>query len=78
MIFTVERFEKVTSTHDEAFKRGRAGAPEGTVVIATQQTQGKGRLGRKWFSEPGNLYVSLILRPKLKTSLAPQLTFSAS
>jgi BirA family biotin operon repressor/biotin-[acetyl-CoA-carboxylase] ligase len=41
------------------------GAPEGTVVIAEVQTGGKGRLGRKWFSPPGGVWLSILLRPKL-------------
>ena len=42
----------VDSTNDLAKALAAAGAPEGTVVIADQQTQGRGRLGRPWFSPP--------------------------
>lgn len=42
------------------------GAPEGTVVIAEQQTSGKGRLGRPWIASPNeNLTFSIILRPRI-------------
>jgi len=41
------------------------GAKEGTVIIAEEQTEGKGRKGRKWFSPPGGLWVSIILYPSL-------------
>jgi BirA family biotin operon repressor/biotin-[acetyl-CoA-carboxylase] ligase len=42
------------------------GADEGLVVIADEQTAGRGRLGRAWFSPPGqSLYLSVLLRPKL-------------
>ncbi len=40
-------------------------ATEGTVVLADQQTQGKGRFGRSWFSNSGSLTFSLLLQPKL-------------
>jgi BirA family biotin operon repressor/biotin-[acetyl-CoA-carboxylase] ligase len=57
-------FGRVTSTNDIAFSLARAGLPEGTLVIAEEQTRGKGRLGRGWHSPPGlGLWFSLVLRP---------------
>lgn len=53
----------VGSTQDVAAERARAGAPEGTVVVAEVQTAGRGRLGRRWESPPGGLYATMILRP---------------
>ena len=53
----------IGSTNDEAKRLARAGAPEGTLVWAREQTAGRGRRGRAWASPPGNLYCSLILRP---------------
>lgn len=38
-------------------------APEGTVIVAQTQTQGVGREGRTWYSEPGGLYLSALLKP---------------
>lgn len=38
--------------------------PDGTLVVAREQTQGRGRMGRRWFSPKGNLYASLALKPK--------------
>ena len=59
-------FGRVTSTNDIAFSLARAGSPEGTLVIAEEQTRGKGRLGRDWHSPPGlGLWFSLILRPDI-------------
>jgi BirA family biotin operon repressor/biotin-[acetyl-CoA-carboxylase] ligase len=61
----VRYFESVGSTNDEAAQLAAAGAPEGTVVIARQQTAGRGRRGRQWHSAPGaGIYMSLVLRPR--------------
>lgn len=54
----------VTSTMEVACGEAETGVPEGAVVIADEQTAGRGRLGRQWVSPPGsNLYLSVILRP---------------
>ena len=52
----------VGSTSDEARALAEAGAPDGTVVWALEQHGGRGRLGRRWASPPGNLYLSVVLR----------------
>jgi len=51
------------STNDDARGLARAGAEQGTVVVAGSQSAGKGRLGRGWASPRGGAYVSVILRP---------------
>jgi BirA family biotin operon repressor/biotin-[acetyl-CoA-carboxylase] ligase len=57
-------FDEVDSTNRVAQDLARAGAPEGTVVIADAQTRGRGRLGRGWVSPAGlNLYLSGVLHP---------------
>ncbi|MBU0679108.1 MAG: biotin--[acetyl-CoA-carboxylase] ligase [Verrucomicrobia bacterium] len=57
-------FAKVTSTMDVAKQLANAGAPEGLTVIAGEQTEGRGRMGRKWVSTGDKgLYLSVILRP---------------
>ncbi len=53
------------STNRVAKELARQGAEHGTVVLAETQTDGRGRLGRDFFSPPGGLYVSLILYPRL-------------
>ena len=54
----------VSSTMDVARDEAEGGAPDGTVVIADEQTQGRGRRGRRWVSPPGgNIYATIILRP---------------
>jgi BirA family transcriptional regulator, biotin operon repressor / biotin---[acetyl-CoA-carboxylase] ligase len=68
-------FENLTSTMSVAMKLGLEGSAEGTLVVAESQTQGKGRLGRSWYSpKHKGLYFSLILRPKILPSRAPLLT----
>jgi BirA family biotin operon repressor/biotin-[acetyl-CoA-carboxylase] ligase len=53
----------VGSTNDELEARARAGAPEGTVVVADEQTHGRGRLDRSWVSPPGaGLWMSALVR----------------
>ncbi|MEO7932068.1 MAG: biotin--[acetyl-CoA-carboxylase] ligase [Chthoniobacterales bacterium] len=57
-------YPEVTSTNDVAQQFGNKGAPEGLVVFADSQTQGRGRLGRQWNSHPGqSLTFSILLRP---------------
>jgi BirA family biotin operon repressor/biotin-[acetyl-CoA-carboxylase] ligase len=52
------------STQDIARREAEDGAPEGTVVIAEEQTAGRGRFGRRWVSPAGlNLYLTIVLRP---------------
>ena len=56
--------EEVGSTNDVAIAAAETGAPEGFVVAANAQSQGRGRVGRSWSSPPGaGLYVSVVLRP---------------
>ena len=64
MRLDVRRHAAVTSTMDIAAKLVRDGVAEGVVVVADQQTAGRGRLGRTWSSPPGaGLYLSYVLRP---------------
>jgi len=72
-------FEEVGSTNDVAFELGRSAAAEGTVVIADSQSKGRGRLERRWISPPAvNLYMSVILRPRITATDAPVLTLAAA
>jgi BirA family biotin operon repressor/biotin-[acetyl-CoA-carboxylase] ligase len=65
---------EVASTNTLAMELAAEGTPEGTVVVAETQTGGKGRLGRKWISPKGNLYLSVVLRPNIPTHKAPLIT----
>jgi BirA family transcriptional regulator, biotin operon repressor / biotin---[acetyl-CoA-carboxylase] ligase len=64
---TIHYASEIGSTNDEAARLAEGGAAEGTTVVASAQTSGRGRLGRTWFSPPGaGLYVSVICRsPKV-------------
>ncbi|HAR45813.1 MAG TPA: biotin--[acetyl-CoA-carboxylase] ligase [Nitrospiraceae bacterium] len=70
----VHLLAEVESTNSAAVEMAAAGAPEGTIVAAEVQTGGKGRLGRTWISPKGNLYLSVILRPKIAPNKAPLVT----
>jgi BirA family biotin operon repressor/biotin-[acetyl-CoA-carboxylase] ligase len=60
----VEYDARVASTNDIVRQRARAGAAEGLLVLADEQTAGRGRLGRGWAAPPGtSLLMSLLLRP---------------
>lgn len=65
---------EVVSTNVLAMGMAQRGAVEGTVIVAEQQTGGKGRLGRNWISPKGNLYFSIILRPAMPSHRAPLVT----
>jgi len=68
----------VGSSNDELKQRARDGAPEGTLVVAGEQLAGRGRSGRQWTSKPGNLYMSLLLRPECEAGQAAQISFLAA
>ncbi len=56
--------ETLPSTSDLCRERAQAGEPAGLAVMARMQTQGRGSRGRSWVGEPGNLFLSVLLRPK--------------
>lgn len=72
-------FRTTTSTQDEAKRLAEAGASEGTVVLAEEQTAGRGRLGRAWLSPPGSsILMSIIFRPPFLPYQAHRLTMITS
>ncbi len=69
---------KTASTMNDATTLAAAGEPHGTIVAAEEQSAGRGRFGRAWYSEKGaGLYFSMILRPALPAAAAPMLTLAA-
>lgn len=72
-------FKHIDSTNTAAMELAEKGFQEGTVLIADEQTQGKGRLCRKWLSPAGkNLYMSIILKPHILPSDAAFLTLMSA
>jgi len=57
-------YPRLPSTMDAARREARRGAAEGTVILAGEQTRGRGRRQRAWVSPPGNIALSIILRPE--------------
>ncbi|MEE9442233.1 MAG: biotin--[acetyl-CoA-carboxylase] ligase [candidate division Zixibacteria bacterium] len=71
----VHAFQSVQSTNIIARQMAETGAVEGTIVVAEEQTRGRGRLGRKWFSSNGKgIYLSIIIYPDIRPTMAPGLS----
>ncbi|MEA4854146.1 MAG: biotin--[acetyl-CoA-carboxylase] ligase [Christensenella sp.] len=67
------------STNDEAKRAARDGAPDCSIFVTEHQTQGKGRLGRKWESKPGEaIQMTFLFRPEIPPIKAPAVTFAAA
>ena len=76
---TVFRFDVLSSTNDRAREMAVGGAAEGAVVVAGEQTAGRGSQGRSWSSPPGEgLYLSIILRPPIKAASAALISLAAA
>ncbi len=66
------------STNQVAQDLARSGSPEGTLVVAEEQTAGRGRWQRSWYSPPEQgIWMSLVLRPQLAPYRVPQVTLVA-
>lgn len=75
----IQVFQETSSTNDVIERLARDGVGEGVVVFAETQTKGRGRLGRKWVSPPGEgLWFSVLLRPRLPPALVTQLTIAGA
>jgi BirA family transcriptional regulator, biotin operon repressor / biotin---[acetyl-CoA-carboxylase] ligase len=75
---SIHHFFKTDSTNRVALELGHAGEPEGAVVLAEEQTAGRGRAGRRWHSErAAGIYLTLLLRPRLSPVQAPLLPLLA-
>jgi len=70
--------ESTGSTNDDALRAARAGAPNGSVYVANEQTAGRGRGDHEWHSVAGEgLYASVLLRPAIPASRLPLLPLAA-
>ena len=73
----VSFYDQAASTNDLARERAEAGEPEGTLVIADEQTAGRGRLGRSWIAPAhSSILMSLILRPSLEPGQLARVTMA--
>jgi BirA family biotin operon repressor/biotin-[acetyl-CoA-carboxylase] ligase len=71
---SIDYLEQATSTNQILMQMADQGAPSGILLIAEQQSEGHGRMNRRWFSPPGqNLYFSTMIRPEIAPHKAPQL-----
>ena len=61
---SVHLYGTVPSTNDVARELAEEGAPGGTVVLAREQSEGRGREGRAWQSPPGGVYLTVLFRPE--------------
>ena len=71
-------FQELDSTMDKAKQLAKKDVPHLSVVIAENQTRGRGRLNRKWYSSRGGLWFTLILKPQIPPPLAYLYNFGAS
>jgi BirA family transcriptional regulator, biotin operon repressor / biotin---[acetyl-CoA-carboxylase] ligase len=74
----VELHDEIASTQERARELAREGAPHGTLVVSKVQTGGRGRLGRRWGSPAGGLWMSLVLRPNISAKAAARTTQMAA
>ncbi len=76
--YTLLIYDIIDSTNEEAKRLAIDGIEGNHAIWAESQTQGHGRYGRHWVSPPGNLYLSLLLRPEHDVATASQLAFVAA
>ncbi len=62
-------FDTIDSTQSQALKMAKESSNNGSVIIATKQTGGKGRDGRRWISPKGGIWLSIILQPKFDITI---------
>ncbi len=74
----IHHFFKTDSTNNVAMRLGETGEPHGAVIVAEEQTAGRGRVGRSWHSEKSSgIYLSVLLRPPIAPVDAPVITLLA-
>jgi BirA family biotin operon repressor/biotin-[acetyl-CoA-carboxylase] ligase len=77
-IFSVRHHALLDSSNEEARRLADQGCAHGTVIWADEQTAGHGRYDRPWLSPPGNLLVSVVLRPAIPITRVAELGFVAA
>lgn len=77
-VYQVRHLGKVNNLLDQAVRAARAGAGEGTLLVADSETSARTRRGKIWHSYPGNLHCALIVEPDYSNRLAQQLLYVAA
>ena len=75
---SIHSYAETDSTNTLAYGMAEKGAKDGTVVLAEKQAKGKGRLGRKWASPSGGIYMSCIMRPGIAPNEIQEFTLVAA
>ncbi|MAU42049.1 MAG: biotin--[acetyl-CoA-carboxylase] ligase [Kordiimonas sp.] len=73
--YILQAFSRLDSTNQEAYRQAEAGAISHQWIMAAEQTSGRGRRGREWVSQTGNLYCSLMLRLPYGLQKTSELSF---
>lgn len=68
-------FDQIDSTNSEALRLAKTGVKGNFVIVAREQTDGKGRKGKLWESISGNLHMSILLRPMVDMCRIKELSF---
>lgn len=76
--YYIQIFDEVKSTNTTLKEMAEQGAKEGTIIIAHQQTNGRGTQGRKFYSPLNGLYISMLVRPKVDIYKALYLTVATA
>ena len=71
------KLDTVDSTNAEAKRRAEMGEPGPLWIWSARQSKGRGRAGREWTSQVGNLFASLLIRPRCTLQTASQLALVA-
>ncbi len=78
MIYEILHYPELESTNKKALELLESQGQEGLVVVADKQTIGRGRQGRRWVSEEGNLFVTIALKPNKPLHSLSELAFVAA
>jgi len=76
--FGLLELAEVDSTNEEARRRAQGGEKGPLWIAAARQTAGRGRRGRSWVLQPGNLAATLMIRPERPAAACAQLSFAAA
>ncbi len=77
-LYELVELQSTDSVMKEAQRRAGNGAEEGTLILAHEQTDAYGRLGKRWYSPRGNLYCAIILQPEFSLDQSLQLNYVAA